>query len=47
MPLMRGSNRTAINYNIAEMMRAGHPRKQAIAAALRKAREPGTKKKGK
>lgn len=52
MPLLKGKKN--IGHNIAEMESAGHPRDQAIAAALRTAREakrarggvtPGHKKK--
>ena len=42
MPLKPG--RKNIGRNISEMIRAGHPRDQAIAAALNKARK---KRKGK
>lgn len=38
MPLLPGSDKATISHNIREMIRAGHPREQAIAAALRKAR---------
>lgn len=38
MPLMPGNTRAAISANIREMMAAGHPRQQAIAAALHTAR---------
>jgi hypothetical protein len=38
MPLKRGSSRATIGGNIREMIRAGHPRRQAIAAALNTAR---------
>ena len=40
MPLSHGSSRAVIGRNIAEMERTGHPRAQAVAAALRAAREP-------
>lgn len=46
MPLKRGSSQATISANIREMMSAGHPRDQAIAAALntaRKARATGGK----
>lgn len=39
MPLKQGSNRAVISNNIQEMMRAGHPQDQAIAAALHTARK--------
>lgn len=38
MPLKPGSTRTAIEANIAELIGAGYPKKQAIAIALRTAR---------
>jgi len=41
MPLKEGSSKETISSNIREMMRAGHPQDQAVAAALRKARESG------
>lgn len=39
MPLEHGKGRRTISHNIAEMVHAGHPQDQAIAAALRTARE--------
>ena len=39
MPLKPGKSRKIISQNISEMIRAGHPRDQAIAAALNKARK--------
>lgn len=41
MPLKKGKSKATISYNIAEMIRAGHPRKQAIAAAYRQAGSRG------
>lgn len=38
MPLAAGSSENTISHNIAEMIRAGHPPKQAEAAAYAKAR---------
>jgi len=43
-PLKAGRSKKVISYNIAEMIRAGHPRNQAVAAAMRSA---GSKKKKK
>lgn len=37
MPLKSGSSRATLSHNIAEMVRAGHPQRQAVAAAYRKA----------
>lgn len=39
MPLEHGSSRETFSRNVAEMMRAGHPQKQALAAAYRVARQ--------
>ena len=38
MPLKRGSSQKTISHNISEMIGSGHPRDQAIAAALSTAR---------
>ena len=40
MPLKPGKSKKVINRNIAEMIKAGHPKKQAVAAAMRKAGVP-------
>ncbi len=37
--MVAGSDRAAVSNNIRELMKAGHPQKQAVAAALSKARE--------
>lgn len=37
MPLKKGKSKRVISENISEMMHAGHPQKQAIAAAMRQA----------
>jgi hypothetical protein len=41
MPLKRGRSRKVISQNIREMIRAGHPQRQAVAAALSTARKSG------
>jgi hypothetical protein len=37
MPLKKGKSRATVASNISEMVHAGHPRKQAVAAAMRQA----------
>lgn len=39
MPLKHGHSRDVISFNVKEMMKSGHPQKQAIAAALSSARK--------
>jgi hypothetical protein len=39
MPLKEGSSRETVSSNIREMVDAGHPQKQAVAAALRQAKD--------
>lgn len=46
MPLKPGSTRNVVSGNISEMIAAGKPRKQAVAAALRQARASGGKPSG-
>lgn len=41
MPLIRSGSRKAVSENISEMVHAGHPQNQAVAAALSNARKYG------
>lgn len=47
MPLLKGKSKEVISENIAEMIRAGHPRNQAIAAAMRSAGKSRSKRRKK
>ncbi|MCA6108092.1 hypothetical protein [Bradyrhizobium cenepequi] len=44
MPLKKGSSRAVVSQNIREMIAAGHPQNQAVAAALRVARDARKKR---
>jgi hypothetical protein len=37
MPLAKGKSKEIVSKNIKEMVQAGHPQKQAVAAALHQA----------
>jgi hypothetical protein len=41
MPLEKGKSRATVSRNIKEMVDAGHPQDQAVAASLRQARQSG------
>jgi len=50
MPLKKGYSRLTVSGNIREMMDAGYPQKQAVAASLesaRRSKKKTTKKKAK
>lgn len=46
MPLIKSGSREAISTNIREMVHAGHPQDQAVAAAMRNARKYSVRKAG-
>lgn len=46
MPLKGGKSRKVVAENIREMMGSGHPQKQAVAAAMRKAGRSKKRKSG-
>jgi len=41
MPLKKGKSQATVSYNIREMIKSGHPRSQAIAAAMSQCRKAG------
>ena len=43
MPLKKGKSKKVVSSNIKEMMDAGYPQKQAVAASLSQARKSGAK----
>jgi hypothetical protein len=42
MPLKPGDDEETVSSNIREMIKAGHPKEQAVAAAMNKARDAET-----
>lgn len=44
MPLIKSGSKAAVSQNISEMVHAGHPQKQAVAAALHNARQYGARR---
>ena len=47
MPLLKGKSKAVIGKNIGEMIKSGHPKNQAIAAAMSEAGKSKPKKKKK
>jgi hypothetical protein len=47
MPLSKGKSQKTVSKNIREMIKSGHPQKQAVAASLRSAGKSKSKPKGK
>ena len=43
MPLKTGKSKSIISKNISEMVKAGHPQAQSVAAALSTANKSGAK----
>jgi len=43
MPLKKGKSRETVSKNISEMVDAGYPKQQAVAASLDQARKSGAK----
>jgi hypothetical protein len=47
MPLKKGKSKKVVSENIAELIRSGRPKKQAVAIAMSKAGKSKKKKKRK
>lgn len=45
MPLTKSSSKAAFEHNLKEMLKAGHPKKQSLAAAYSTQRKAGGKPK--
>ena len=43
MPLRKGKSKEVVSANIRELIKSGHPQKQAVAIALSSARKHGGK----
>lgn len=44
MPLSKGKSKKVISHNIGEMVKSGHKKSQAVAAAMRQAGKSKAKK---